>query len=153
MKIITSNRKASFEYNIISKYESGIVLKGSEVKAIRAGNTNLNGSFAKVINGEIILFDMHVGVVPNQNNQHTLGLRKQSESNHERKLLLHKKEIEKISKLVDRQGMTLIPLSLYFNDRGILKVELGVCEGKKLHDKKQALKEKDLDRDMKRSLK
>jgi SsrA-binding protein len=143
MRKIITNRKASFEYFIRDTYEAGIVLHSADVKSIRNGNSNITGAFAKVINNEIFLFEFYMGGLTSNKKENTQP---------QRKILLHRKEIYKISKLVEKQGYTLIPLSLYFNDRNILKVELGVCEGKNLHDKKQSIKERDLDREMKREI-
>ncbi len=153
MKIVTQNRKATYEYQVIKKFEAGIELLGHEVKSIRNGYSNLNGSFAKIVQGECFLFEMHVGVqfAPKRNN--LLIEKAMTQQTRPRKLLLHKSEILKMYKEVEKEGITLIPLSLYFNDQGRLKVELGLCKGKQLHDKKQSIKERDIDREMKRSLK
>lgn len=151
--LVTQNRKANYEYHVIRKFEAGIELHGYEVKSIRRGLANLNGSFAKVVKGELFLFEMHVGLEFAPRRYFQLLAKAMEEQKRDRKLLLHKSEILKIEKDVERDGMTLIPLSLYFNEKGRLKVELAVCKGKQLHDKKQSLREKDLDREMKRNLK
>lgn len=153
MKLFTHNKKAYYEYSIIQKYETGVVLKGSEPSAIRNGSANLSGTFAKIINEEVILFNMFIGALPSEKNKHLKHIRKSFELQRERKLLLHKKEILKLSKHLKEDGLTLIPLSIYANERNVLKVELALCKGKKSYDKKQSIKERDLDIEMKRNYK
>jgi len=132
------NRKATHDYFIHKKYEAGIELKGTEIKSIRKGSANFNDCYGKITNNEIYLLNMYIakydeGSIFNHDERRT------------RKLLLHKKEILRIIEDVNQKGYTLIPLKLYFV-RGKAKVELGVCEGKKLYDKRQSIKEKEMKR-------
>ncbi len=132
------NRKASHDYFIKDTYEAGIELMGTEIKSIRKGNTNINDSYGRCKNGEIFLINMYVG-------KYEEGNIFNHDERRERKLLLHKNEILRISHNVETNRYTLIPLKLYFKGNK-LKVELGVCQGKKLYDKRESLKEKDLKR-------
>jgi SsrA-binding protein len=141
------NKKAYHDYFIEDKIEAGIVLSGSEVKGIRARRVNLKDSFIRFVKGELILFNMHIGRL--ETTHHFFG----HEERGSRKLLLHKKQLSKMQKLVDRDGYTIVPLQLYFNDRNIVKVQIAVAKGKKLHDKRNDLKEKDQRRDIERSMK
>ncbi|HPG39584.1 MAG TPA: SsrA-binding protein SmpB [bacterium] len=140
-----SNRKAFFDYEIQEKFEAGIVLVGTEVKALREGRASFKDSYARVINGELWLVNMHISPYANG-----------GYSNHEpmrmRKLLLHKREIKKLYNKSEEQGLTIVPLKLYFKD-GRAKVEIAVARGKKLHDKRQSIADKDMNRDAQRELK
>jgi len=144
-KIITTNRKARFEYEIIDKWETGIVLLGTEVKALRAGRANLKDSHANIKDGEIFLLNTHISPYShgNLNNHDPLRIRK---------LLMHKKEIKKLIGKVEGKGLTLIPLKLYFKN-GRAKVQLALARGKKLYDKRQDIAKRDSDRDLRRQLK
>ena len=144
-KIITTNRKARYEYDIIDKWETGIVLLGTEVKALRAGRANLKDSHANIKDGEIFLLNTHISPYShgNLNNHDPLRIRK---------LLMHKKEIKKLIGKVEGKGLTLIPLKLYFKN-GRAKVELALARGKKLYDKRQDIAKRDSDRDLRRQLK
>ena len=144
---LARNKKAYHDYEIIEKLEAGIVLKGSEVKALRAKRVNLKDSFIKIVKDEPILFNMHIGRL--ETTHHYYG----HEERGARKLLLHKKEIEKLKKAVERDGYTIVPLSIYFNRKNIAKVQIAIAKGKKLHDKRADLKAKDQKRDIERSLK
>ncbi len=132
------NRKAKFNYFIESEIECGIELNGTEVKSIREGSANINESYARIKNSEIYLINMFIS-------KYKEGNTFNHEETRERKLLLHKNEIKKISKEVELQKLTLIPLKLYFV-RGKAKILLGVCKGKKLYDKREAIKQRDLQR-------
>ena len=132
------NRKAKFNYFIESKIECGIELKGTEVKSIREGSANINESFARIKDGEIYLINMFISKYKEGNSFNHNETR-------ERKLLLHKSEIKKISKEVELKGLTLVPLKLYFL-RGKAKILLGICKGKKLYDKRESIKMRDLKR-------
>lgn len=132
------NRKAKYDYFIKDKYECGIELKGTEIKSIRKGNANINDSYARVKNNEIFLTNMYIGAYKEGNIFN-------HEERRERKLLLHKNEIIKISQEVELKRYTLIPLKVYFT-HGKAKIELGVCQGKKLYDKRQSIKERDIKR-------
>jgi SsrA-binding protein len=146
MKQIAYNRSATFEYFIEEKFEAGIVLEGAEVKSLRAGNCNLKDSFCFIRNGEVQLKNMHIAVYDKA------GAFNSKDSKRDRKLLLHKKEIDKIVGKINSKGMTLVPLSLYFKDN-LIKVEVALCRGKQTFDKKQTVKERDLKRDVDRQLK
>jgi len=144
---IAKNKKAYFDYEIIEKFEAGMVLQGSEVKAIRASRVNLKDSFVKIVRNEAILFNAHIGVL--STTHHYYG----HEERGTRKLLLHRKEIDKMIKAIDREGLTVVPLSLYFNRKNFVKIQVAIAKGKKLYDKRADLKEKDQKRDIARSMK
>ena len=137
------NRKAFFQYHVLEKVEAGISLIGSEVKSIRDGNLNLSDSYARVDEGQVYLVNCHISEYKNARSFGHEPLRR-------RKLLLHRAEIRKLERRVEEKGCTLIPLRIYFGDRGIAKVELGVCKGKKLHDKRASIKERDVEREIRR---
>lgn len=139
------NRKAKHDYFIEDTYEVGIVLTGTEIKSVRAGNANIKDSYGVIKNNEVFLLNMFIS-------QYKEGNIFNHDETRTRKLLLHKKEIKKINEKVNNQGLTLIPLKLYFKNN-ILKVELGICRGKKNYDKREALKEKDIKRNIDRQLK
>ncbi len=132
------NRKAHHDYFIKETFEVGIELKGTEIKSIRKGNTNINDSYARVKNGEVFLTNMYIG-------KYEEGNIFNHDERRERKLLLHKKEIIKIENEVNLKRLTLIPLKIYFN-HGKVKIELALCQGKKLYDKRESIKERDLKR-------
>src|SRR5574337_506708 len=144
MEIIAKNRKAYFEYEIIEKIEAGIVLTGTEVKSIRNRDVSINESFAHIDNGEIFIYEMHIG-------QYKQGNRQNHEPKRIRKLLLHKREIDKIIGKVNQKGYTMIPLSLYFKE-GIVKVELALVRGKSKVDKRDDIKKRDIDREIQRAM-
>ena len=144
-KIIASNRKAWHEYHILEKYEGGIVLYGSEVKAIREGKVNIKEAYVRFINNELFTIGMHIGKYSNEGYSTHSPVR-------DRKLLLHKKELIKIRKMVDEKGKTLIPLSLYLKG-GRVKVEFGLAQGKKMWDKRKSKMEKDVKRQVDRAMK
>jgi SsrA-binding protein len=136
MKAISSNRKAYHNYSIEEKYEVGIALTGTEVKALREGKANLNDSFAKIKNSELFLVNAHIS-------PYSCGNIANHEPKRDRKLLMHKYELNKISGKVKERGYTLIPLSLYFNDRNKVKVEIGLARGKTNIDKRHDIKARD----------
>jgi len=144
---IAKNKKAYHDYEILETFEAGLVLKGSEVKGIRAGRVNLKDSFVKLVRGEAFLFNAHIGRL--ETTHHYYG----HEERGSRKLLLHKKEIAKLANAVEKEGHTIVPLQLYFNRKNIVKIQIAVARGKKLHDKRQDMKEKDMKRDIERALK
>lgn len=146
-KVIANNKKAYHDYHIEEKFEAGLVLKGSEIKGIRASRVNLKDSFIRLVKGEAILFNAHIGKL--ETTHHFYG----HEERGDRKLLLHKKEIAKLKKAIERDGYTVVPLQLYLNDRNIAKIQIGIARGKNLHDKREDMKEKDMKRDMQRTLK
>ncbi|MGB5964747.1 MAG: SsrA-binding protein SmpB [Sulfurimonadaceae bacterium] len=144
---IANNKKAYHDYSIEEKFEAGIVLKGSEIKAIRAGRVNLKDSFIRIDDGEVVLFNAHIGLLETTHHYY------RHEERGSRKLLLHKKEIIKLERAVQRDGMTIVPLIMYYSDKNIVKLQIGIAKGKKLHDKRQDLKEKDMKRDVQRAMK
>lgn len=141
-KIIAVNRKARHDYFVIDTYEAGIALYGTEVKSLRAGAVNLKDSYCTVRDGEVFVSGMHISPYEQGNIFNKDPLR-------DKKLLLHKREILKLIGLVAREGYTLIPLSLYFS-RSHVKVEVGLCKGKKLYDKRDSEAKRSADRDIKR---
>ena len=143
MEII--NRRASFDYFIEEEYEAGIVLTGTEIKSVRNGHCNIKDSYGIVRNHEVYLLNMYIG-------QYKEGNLFNHNETRSRKLLLHKKEIKKMEQAIELQGLTLVPLKLYFKDNK-LKVLLGICRGKKTYDKRESLKEKDIQRDVQKNLK
>ena len=145
IKVIATNRKARHEYHILEKYEGGIVLHGSEVKAIREGKANIKEAYVRFSGKELFVIGMHIGKYSNEGYSTHTPVR-------DRKLLLHKKELKKMRKMVDEKGKTLIPLSIYFKGRNV-KVEFGLAQGKKLWDKRKAKMEKDVNRQVDRALK
>jgi len=145
VKVIATNRKAWHEYHILEKYEGGIVLYGSEVKAIREGKANIKEAYVRFIENELFVIGMHIGKYSNEGYSSHTPVR-------DRKLLLHRQELSKLKKMVDEKGKTLIPLSIYFK-RGNVKVEFGLAQGKKLYDKRKAKMDKDVDRQVDRAMK
>jgi SsrA-binding protein len=139
-KIIADNRKARHAYAIDSVLEAGIVLTGSEVKSLRNGKATIAESYAHAKDGEIFLVNSYIP-------EYTQASRFNHEPRRQRKLLVHKREAGKLAAAIQREGMTLIPLRLYFNPKGIAKIELGIAKGKKLHDKRETEKQRDWQRD------
>ncbi|NIM18765.1 MAG: SsrA-binding protein SmpB [Candidatus Latescibacteria bacterium] len=146
MKTIVTNRKARHEYKIVESFEAGIALMGTEVKSLREGKANLRDSYASVRDGELILHGLHISAY-----SHTSHM--DLDPRRDRKLLVKKKEIKRLIGKVQEKGLTLIPLKIYFNDRGIAKVELALAKGKKEYDKRRAIAERDADRDLRRAMK
>lgn len=140
------NRSAYHEYFIDAKYEAGMVLQGTEVKSIRGGKVSFNDSYCLLNKGEIWIKSLHIA-------EYSHGNLNNHEPVRDRKLLLHKKEIRKIEAKLKEKGYTLIPLRIYFNDKNLVKAEIGLAKGKKLHDKRETIKQKDVEREMKRHLK
>ena len=130
------NKKAFHDYFILESFEAGIALKGSEVKAIRAGRVNIKDSFIRIIKGEVFVFNMHITHLSTAHTSY------RPEENRDRKLLLHKKQIAKLFEKVSKEGNTIVPLKLYFNARNMLKMQIATAQGKKLYDKKRRFKEK-----------
>jgi SsrA-binding protein len=145
-KVIATNRKAHRDYAILESIECGIELKGSEVKSARAGKVNLNDSFARVEGNEVILYNTHISPYEEASYLNVEPVRP-------RRLLLHKKQIKKLTGQLTQRGLTLVPLKAYFSDRGFVKVELALCKGKKLYDKREAIKRRELDLEMRRIMK
>ena len=144
---ISKNKKAWFDYEIIEKFEAGLVLSGGEVKAIRAKKVNLKDSFIRFVKNEAIIFNAHISRLSTTNHYYAY------EERGSRKLLLHRKQIYKMMVAVERDGYTVVPLQLYFNDRNLIKVQIGIAKGKKNYDKRADLKAKDMKRDIARALK
>ncbi len=145
-KIIAENRKARFSYSIEETIEAGLVLTGTEVKSLREGQANIQESYASFENGELWLINSYIP-------EYLQANRFNHEPRRLRKLLLNKREMANVAKAIDREGMTLVPLKLYFNDRGRAKLLLGVAKGKKLHDKREDQKKRDWGREKARLLK
>lgn len=144
-KVVAENRRARYDYFIEDKFEAGIALTGTEVKSIRQGEGSIAESYATFEGEEIWLINSHIP-------EYSHGNRMNHEPRRKRKLLLNKREIAKLHGAVTRQGLTLVPLSLYFNGRGRAKVELALARGKKAHDKRETVKERDWKREQQRLL-
>ena len=145
VKEITTNRKAFHEYFVLERYEAGIELAGTEVKSVRDGGVNMKDAYCTIKDGEIFVRGMHISPYEKGNIFNRDPVRP-------RRLLMHKREISKLNAAVMQQGIALIPLSLYFKDSRV-KLELGVCKGKKLYDKRESDMNRDAKRDMDRTLK
>jgi SsrA-binding protein len=139
-KIIADNRKARYAYAIDETLEAGIMLVGSEVKSLRSGKTTIGEAYAHAKDGELWLVNSYIP-------EYTQASRFNHEPKRTRKLLVHKREAARLAAAIQREGMTLIPLKLYFNAKGRAKIELGVAKGKKLHDKRETEKQRDWQRD------
>lgn len=139
------NKRGYYDYEILEKIESGIVLKGSEVKSIREGKVSFKDSYARVENGEVFLYNFYISPYPFSNEK--------INPKRKRKLLLKKNEIRRLERKVSEKGLTLIPLSVYFNNKGLVKVELALAKGKKLFDKRRELKEREIKRQIERKMK
>lgn len=144
-KIVAENRRARHEYFIEDSLEAGLVLTGTEVKALREGKANIAESYASSEDGEIWLINANIP-------EYSAGNRENHEPKRKRKLLLNKREMARLAQAVERRGYTLTPLKLYFNERGIAKLELGIGQGKKVHDKRDTSKERDWNRQKQRLL-
>ncbi len=144
-KIVCKNKKAFHEYHIDQTLEAGLVLTGAEVKSLRAGRANIKDGYAQEKNGEIFLYNVHIS-------PYSFAARTDNDPLRVRKLLLHKREIKKLIGKLKEKGVALIPLKIYFIGNGRAKVELGLARGKKLYDKRAALKEKQTNREIQREL-
>ena len=140
------NKKASFEYQFLDTYVAGIVLTGTEIKSIRLNNVSMGDSYCYFMDGELFIKGLHIS-------KYTNGTYLNHEPMRERKLLLKKKELRKIEVKLDNQGITLIPVRLFLTERGWAKLEIAVAKGKKLHDKREDIKEKDVKRELDRNYK
>jgi len=143
-KLIASNRKARFEYEILDTLEAGIALLGPEVKSLRAGNANLGDAYAIVRRGEVFLVNAHIGPYDQAGRANAAPRR-------ERKLLLHRAEIARFAGRASERGFTLVPLELYFK-QGRAKIQLGLARGKKAHDKRETIRERDSQREIQRAV-
>ena len=141
-KIIAENRKARFDYFIEDTYECGIVLEGTEVKSVKNGNISFPDAFAEITNGEVWVKNFHIS-------EYSFSSIFNHDPDRPKKLLLHAEEIKRLTRRVDEKGCTLIPLDFYLKD-GRVKVTLGVCKGKKMYDKRAAIKDRDVQRDIQR---
>ncbi|GGG26846.1 SsrA-binding protein SmpB [Pontibacter amylolyticus] len=138
------NRRASFEYQFLDKYTAGIMLKGTEIKSIREGQVNLQDGYCVLHNGELYLHNVHIST-------YTEGTHFNHEPTRVRKLLVNKSELRKLEKGVQEQGVTMIPTRMFISERGFAKVEVALARGKKLHDKREDIKAKDIKRELDRS--
>ena len=145
IKVVAENRKARFNYAIEDTVEAGVVLTGTEVKSVRGGKTTIAESYADAKDGEIWLVNANIP-------EYLQANRFNHEPKRLRKLLLHKNEINRLAGAIEREGMTLIPLKMYFNERGMIKLQLGLAKGKKLHDKRDTEKKRDWEREKGRLL-
>ena len=146
IKLVANNKKARHDYFVEEAYEAGIVLTGTEIKSVRQGKVSIKESYARVDNGEVMVYGMNISPYEQGNRYNVDPLRP-------RKLLLHKKEIRKLIGATTRDGMTLIPLKMYINERGRAKMEIGLCRGKKNYDKRESIAKRDAARDMDRAMK
>ena len=142
-KLVAENRKARHEYFITDSWEAGIMLLGSEVKSLRVGQTNIAESYASVEEGGLWLINSYIA-------EYKGAALFQHDPRRKRKLLLHLSELNKLKLAIERKGMTIVPLEMYFNTKGIAKLKLGLAEGKKLHDKRETEKKRDWDREKSR---
>lgn len=141
-KVISENRKARFDYFVEDSYECGIQLEGTEVKSVKNGSISYPDGFAEVVNGEVFLKNFHIS-------EYSFSSIFNHNPDRPKKLLLHKEEIKRITRKIDQKGYTLIPLDVYLKN-GLVKVTLGVCKGKKQFDKREAIKSRDLNREIQR---
>ncbi len=144
-RVVAENRKARYNYAIAERVEAGLVLAGTEVKSLREGKSNIQDAYAAERGGELWLENAYIP-------EYSGGNRFNHETRRARKLLIRRREIGKLIGAITRDGMTLVPLSLYFNERGRAKVELGLAKGRKIHDKRAVIKERDWQRDRQRLL-
>ena len=145
-KVVASNRKAFYNYSIEEKIEAGLILKGTEVKSLREGRVNLREAYATVAQGKAVLHNCHIGEYSHGNIMNHEPLRT-------RGLLLHKKQIQKLTGQVQQKGLTIVPLRIYFNLRGTAKIELGLARGKKHYDRRESVKKREAGREMERAMK
>lgn len=143
MKVVSTNRKAGHLYEILDTYEAGIVLKGSEVKSLRQGEVSLSDAYAEVRNGEVFLYNLHI-------TPYRFSTISTPDPKRKRKLLLNKDEIKKLFGITTQKGNLLIPLKIYFNDRGIAKVSIGVCRRKRIFDKKEKILKEESKKELKK---
>ncbi len=143
-KLLIKNKRALHEYIVEEQYECGIVLHGTEVKSLRENKFSFADAHARIVRGELFLYGLHI-------NQYTHGNIHNHDPDRPRKLLAHKREIEKMRRRVEERGYTLIPVGLFLS-HGLIKVDVGVCKGKKLHDKRQTIKARDQQRDAAREM-
>jgi SsrA-binding protein len=143
-KFLLKNKKAFYNFEVLEKLECGISLQGTEVKSIKSGRMSFSDSYCRIREGELFLIGFHIS-------QYPLGNINNHDPDRERKLLVHKQEIKRLKRKVLEKGLTLVPLSVYLK-RGMVKIEVGLCRGKKLYDKREDIKRRDLKRDADREL-
>ncbi len=146
MKVVTTNSKARRNFEILDKYECGIELKGTEVKSLRAGSVNINDAYCIVRKGELFIENMHIAPYKSGNVFNHEPLRR-------RKLLMHKREIIRLASKLQQKGLTLVPLKVYFNDRGKAKVEIALAKGKHVYDKREDIAKRDQEREIRKQMK
>lgn len=144
--IVIKNKKASFEYEVIESLEAGIVLVGTEIKSIRSGKANLTDSYCQFLNNELYVKNMHIA-------EYELGTCNNHVAKRDRKLLLNKKELKKWQRKTKEDGLTIVPLTLFLNLKGVAKLEIALCRGKKLYNKRESIMNRDIRRDMDRQWK
>ena len=141
-KVNIRNKRASYEYEFIDKYVAGIMLKGTEIKSIREGKINLQDGYCVFFKDELFARNIHIS-------PYKQGTQFNHEPTRERKLLLHKRELQKLKQKSEEKGLSIVPIKLFTNDRGLAKLEIALARGKKLYDKRQSIKEKDLKHELK----
>lgn len=146
MKIVAQNKKASYDYEFLEKIEAGIVLTGDEVKSIRAGHVNLIGAFGNVHDGELFLINCHMTAYSHAYSKSEEATRRS------RKLLVHRKQLNHITTSVSQKGITIIPLKMYLNEKGLVKIELALAKHKKGYMRKEEIRERDIERETRREL-
>lgn len=146
MKVVAKNKKAYFNYDLLENYEAGVSLVGSEVKSIRQGRISLKDSYAEIRGGEVFLLNFHISL-------YEAASRFNHDPEREKKLLLHRREIKRLSGKIKEKGLTLIPTKVLFNDKGKVKIEIALAKGKKAYQKKEVIKERDRERELRAELK
>ncbi len=146
VNINVKNRKVTFEYELIEKFVAGMQLVGTEIKSIRNGKANLSDSYCQFYGEELLVKNLHIS-------EYEMGTHNNHEAKRDRKLLLNRKELQKMSKKVKESGFTIVPVRLFVNDRGLAKLEIALAKGKKVYDKRESLKQKDAQRDIDRMMK
>ncbi len=141
--VVIKNKRATFEYEILETFSCGVVLQGTEIKSIRNGKAAINDSYCTFLGKELWIKNLHIAV-------YEFGTYANHDPLRERKLLLKKIELRKLQKRVQEKGLTIIPLKMYINDKGLAKIDIALCKGKKIYDKRESLKQKDLQRSMQR---
>jgi SsrA-binding protein len=144
--IVIKNKKATFEYEVIESLEAGIQLVGTEIKSIRSGKANLTDSYCQFLNNELYVKNMHIS-------EYEMGTCNNHIAKRDRKLLLQRRELQKWQRKIKETGLTLIPLKLFINEKGMAKLEIGLCRGKKIYDKRESIQKKDNQRDLDRNWK